>query len=163
MADWGYPEINDSVILTPQNHDQFIRDYEEALIYYHLPNCKYCVIINKFFSELSLEWKERDPRVPFAKFNCSKHIEYCENLAIPVFPFIKFYIRGHPIPYYGKRLKYNLNKFVEDIMKKEPIEINFEKIIDKNFHKETFLVYFGNKNTKTYHYYDLNSKYHLEK
>ena len=60
MADWGYPEIKDSVVLTPQNHEQFLRDYEEALVYYYLPKCKYCIIIDKFFQELALEWKEND-------------------------------------------------------------------------------------------------------
>lgn len=54
MADWGYAEINDVVILTPLNHDQFLRDYEEALVYYHLPKCKYCIIINKFYEKLAL-------------------------------------------------------------------------------------------------------------
>lgn len=103
MADWGYPEINDSVVLTPANHDQFLRDYEEAFVYYYLPKCYYCQVINQFFDELALEWKEKDFRIPFAKFNCIKHVEFCESHAIPVFPFLKFYIRGHPISYYGRR------------------------------------------------------------
>lgn len=60
MADWGYSEINDTVILTPGNHDQFLWDYEEAMVYYYLPKCKYCIVINKFYDEMALEWKEKD-------------------------------------------------------------------------------------------------------
>lgn len=124
MADWGFPEIKDVVILTPLNHDEFLREYEEALVYYTLPECRYCIVINQFYSELALEWKERDPRIPFAKFNCLKHAEFCENLNIPLFPYIKFYIRGHPLIYLEHRNKYALNKFVENILEKEPIQID---------------------------------------
>lgn len=65
---------------------------------------------------MALEWKERDERIPFAKFNCLKHVDFCEQLVIPVFPFLKFYIRGHPIPYYGKRIKHFINEFLEEIL-----------------------------------------------
>ena len=58
MADWGYPEINDSVILTPNNHDNFLNDYEEVLVYYYLPKCKYCKVMDLFFSDLAIDYKE---------------------------------------------------------------------------------------------------------
>lgn len=74
MADWGYPEIDDVVILNPSNHDKFLRDFDEVLVYYFLPDCKYCIVMNRFYSRLALEYKERDQRIPLAKFNCNKHL-----------------------------------------------------------------------------------------
>jgi len=49
MADWGYPEIDDVVILNPSNHDKFLRDFDEVLVYYFLPDCKYCIVMNRFY------------------------------------------------------------------------------------------------------------------
>ena len=60
MADWNYPEIKDVVILNPSNYDHFLSDYEETVIYFYLPECKYCIIMDKFYSSLALEWKENE-------------------------------------------------------------------------------------------------------
>lgn len=60
MADWGYPEIDDVVILNSSNHQQFLNDFDEALVYYHLPKCKHCVEMDKFFGAMALDYKERD-------------------------------------------------------------------------------------------------------
>lgn len=119
-------------------------------------------MIDKFFSELALEWKEREQRIPFAKFNCQKHIEFCESRAIPVFPFIKFYIRRHPIVFLEKRNKFLLNQFVEEILQTEPKSITTSEI--KKYHEEniSFLVFFGKNRGKLFHLYDLNSKIHRE-
>lgn len=55
-------------------------------------------------------------------------MSFCESHTIPVFPFLKFYIRGHPIPYKGKRQKPFLNKFLEDILKVEPQEADLARV-----------------------------------
>lgn len=60
MADWGFPEIDDVVVLTPLNHDEFIQTYDEVMVYYYLPDCKYCKVMDKFYSELALEYKETE-------------------------------------------------------------------------------------------------------
>jgi hypothetical protein len=60
MADWGYPEIDDVVVLKAANHDQFVNDFDEALVYYHLPKCKHCARMDKFFGALALEYKEKE-------------------------------------------------------------------------------------------------------
>lgn len=124
MADWGYAEINDAVILTPGNYESFLREYEEVLVYYYLPDCKYCKVMDEFFNELALEWKERDTRIPFAKFDCSRHLDFCEDHAIPIFPYIKFYIKGHPLVYSGERTQAALDEYIEDILEKTPHKKN---------------------------------------
>ena len=102
-ADWGYQEDDDVIVLTPFNHDSLIREYEEVLVYYYLPECRHCVDMDKFYSNLALEFKETDTRIPFAKFNCVRHMKFCEDKLIPIFPYVKFFIREHPIVYSGKR------------------------------------------------------------
>lgn len=127
MADWNYPEVRDVVILSPLNFDQFLRDYEEALVYFYLPECKYCIVMDKFYSSLALEWKEKEQRIPLAKFNCQRHLSFCEEHAIPSFPYLKMYIRGHPLTYFGKRTKFHLNDFIHHIMNTVPESIDIDQ------------------------------------
>lgn len=162
-ADWGYPEIDDAVVLNPINHDQFIKEYDEVLVYYYLPGCKYCVYMDKFFGDLALEYKEKDDRIPFATFNCNRHINFCANHAIPSFPFVKFYIRGHPLTYYGERNKKNVDNYIKNIMMTVPKtkdEESFKKIINSIERDKLVMFYIGKKTTKPYHIFDLAAKYY---
>ncbi len=166
MADWGYPEIDDIVILNPQNHDEFLEKYEEVFIYYYLPDCKYCILLEKFLPDLALEFKETEKRVPFASLNCNRHMSYCDGHAIPTFPFLKFYIRKHPLTYMGARTKNDIKYYIEDKLYLEPLELNedsFFTLMDRTKNIGIFhAFYFGKKKSKLYHIFDLNFKYHQE-
>lgn len=162
-ADWGYPEIDDAVVLNPINHDQFIKEYDEVLVYYYLPGCKYCVLMDRFFGDLALEYKEKDERIPFATFNCNRHIEFCANHAIPSFPFVKFYIRGHPLSYYGERNKKSVDNYIQNIIQTRPIKIdeeNFKKVVNQNERGKLIMFFVGKVTNKSYHIFDLAAKYH---
>ena len=44
-ADWGYAELNDSIIATPENFGALLENFEEIFVYFHLPDCKHCKVI----------------------------------------------------------------------------------------------------------------------
>lgn len=52
---------------------------------------------------MALNYKEKWPKIPFAKFNCDKHLDFCHSKSIPIFPYLVLYIRKHPIVFQGER------------------------------------------------------------
>lgn len=189
FADWGFPEDNNVVMLDIYNHDRFLKEYEETLVYYFIDDCEHCKNLKPIYSRLGLEYKEKKQRIPLAQFDCTEHTRFCEEKLIPVYPFLKFYVKQHPIQYLGKRTYNALDKYLNYMTTRKPdrtdvanfLEIhqeyynpleldpslftNSELRTEINFRKEktnTVLgVFFGKKsrNRKLFHIFDLYFKY----
>jgi len=188
-ADWGFPEDSDVVMLDIFSHDRFIKEYPEVMVYYHIDDCKHCEEFKPIYSKLALEFKERKNRLPLAQFDCSEHRIFCRDKLIPVYPYLKFFVKEHPLMYHGKRnydqlksyLEYmadrkpdrtNIDSFVSlfehyyhpqelDPSLYDPIELSAE-IKQRNDNKNKVIgVYFGrkNKNKKLFKIFDLYFKY----
>jgi len=122
-AEWGYIEENDVVSLTKATHNNFLKDYEYAVISYMSPNCKTCKDMKVWFHDLALDFKEYETKLPVAMLNCEKYPDFCGQLLIPVFPEIRFYIKEHPISYNGPRNVKYLEKWIKEKLAHTPYEL----------------------------------------
>lgn len=161
-ADWGQPEEEDVVVLTPANFDSFLRQYDEVLVYFYLPNCVHCHKFDKFYPALALQYKEADPRVPFAKFNCKHHVGFCAAKGIPTYPYIKLYIREHPLIYYGSRTRNALREFVANVMERTPLKVTIDQLEVFSHQNKPVVVLIGSKSKTATHTLDLMCKYDKE-
>jgi hypothetical protein len=75
---------------------------------------------------MALSYKERRPRIPFAKFNCDKHLNFCHSKSIPIFPYMVLYIKKHPLVYHGDRTYVEIKKFLENKLNKTPMNANID-------------------------------------
>jgi protein disulfide-isomerase A1 len=164
MADWGYPETKDVVILQRHNHDQFIRDFELKVVQYSSPSCKHCNEFDHSYSKLALYFKDHKSRIPFAKVDCSENEEFCKDHLIPVYPFIKLFIRKHAISYYGPRTEAGLKKFIKTVLLRTPKRVQsldeLQLLTSKVQKGKKYLkiLYFGRIDEKGYHFFDLACK-----
>lgn len=164
MADWGYPEVRDVVILERHNHDQFVRDFEVKVVQYSTSDCIHCHEFDLSYSKLALFFKEHDPRVPLAKIDCSVHEEFCSDHLIPVYPFVKIYVKNHAIPYFGPRSEARLRQFIISILRRSPTTVDSKDILlyskSKSIQgqKRLKLLYFGQNTEKSYSIFDLVCK-----
>ena len=188
-ADWGFPEEDDVVMLDIYNHDKFLNEYEETMVYYFIDDCKHCKEFKPIYSKLALEFKESKKRIPLAQFDCNEHRNFCHEKLIPVYPFVKFYVKGHPVIYTGKREYEPIKKYVKFMMNRKPLKsklVDFWELHDefynpkeidtslftgaelkaeikeRNRRANTVMgVYFGKKtkNKKLYHNFDLYQKF----
>lgn len=188
-ADWGYPEEDDVIMLDIYNHDKFLKEYEEAMVYYFIDDCIHCKELKPIYSRLALEFKETKRRVPLAQFDCNEHRNFCHEKLIPIFPFIKFYVKNHPVIYTGKRTYDDIKKHIKFMIKRRPIKsklVDFWEMHDEYYNPkeiDTSLftgselraeikernrransvigVFFGKKkkNKKLFHTFDLFQKY----
>ena len=120
FADWGFPEDSDIVLLDIFSHDRFLKEYPEVMVYYHIEDCKHCKEFKPIYSKLALEFKERKNRLPLAQFDCSEHRTFCMEKMIPVYPYLKFYVKEHPLLYHGKRTYVALNNYLEYMADRRP-------------------------------------------
>ena len=191
-ADWGFPEDSDIVMLDIFSHDRFIAEYPEAMVYYFIDDCAHCVDFKPIYSRLALDFKETKKRIPLANFDCTEHTSFCSEQLIPVFPFIKFFVKQHPIIYSGKREYKPLHKYLKYMTIRKPDKMKMGDLLelDKEFFnqpeidtslfegeelkaememrlkrsKSVLGVYFGkkSKNNKLFHIYDFYFKYDPE-
>ena len=189
FADWGFPEDSDIVFLDIFSHDRFLKEYPEVMVYYHIEDCAHCKDFKPIYSKLALEFKERKRRLPLAQFDCSEHRTFCMEKMIPVYPYLKFFVKEHPILYHGKRTYEDLKKYLEYMADRRPDRTsvkNFVTLFDqfyfpkeldpslfssdeleaeielRNKNKNSVLgVYFGrkNKNKKLFKVFDQYFKY----
>ena len=163
-ADWGYPEHNDVVTLGKHNHNQFLRDHEIAVILYTTPWCDHCKILEKPYSSLGLYFKDHDDRLPLAKIDCSLNEEFCVYHLIPTYPFVKLFVRMHPISYLGERKEDKLKAFIHGIVAKTPRELKnlsdleAARISRKKQILKSISVFYGNKEQNEFHMFDLSCK-----
>lgn len=87
------------------------------------------MVIETFYSELALFYKEKRPRIPFAKFNCDKHLGYCHSKNIPIYPYLILYIKKHPIVYHGERNKNEIFTFLENTLYINPVFASIDLIL----------------------------------
>ena len=152
MADWGYPERKDVVLLTKQNFDLFLKDYELSVVAFTSAWCDHCKESESELSKLALHYKDHEERVPVAKIDCSKDKEFCIDHLIPSYPFVNIYVRGHPIPFLGKEQnEESLNAFVQSILDNSPQKIStvaqlvssiFSRIVTKSRKEQGISVYY---------------------
>lgn len=189
FADWGFPEDEDVVMLDMFSHDRFIKEFPEVMIHYHIDDCKHCHDLKPIYSKLALEFKERKRRIPLAQFDCSEHRSFCHDKMIPVYPYLKFFVKEHPLLYNGKRTYDALKVYLEYMADRQPDRTtvaSFVGLIDHYYSPEeldpslyeaeelaaevqarnenrnkVIGVYFGrkNKNKKLFKIFDLYFKY----
>jgi hypothetical protein len=80
---------------------------------------------------MALSYKEKRPRIPFAKFNCDKHLNYCHSKNIPIFPYLVLYIKKHPIVFHGERNYKEILNFLESTLNRKPSTAKIENIASK--------------------------------
>jgi len=124
MAEWGYMEENDVVSLTKATHDQFLDDYEFAVITYMSPTCHVCKNMKDWFHDLGLYFKEYKIRTPIAMIDCNNYPEYCRKFNIPVFPEMRLYIKKHPLSYHGERNRESFQKWIEHRLSHVPDKLS---------------------------------------
>ena len=121
MADWGYPEHKDVVILGKHNFDAFLKDFEMALVAFSSQWCDHCKELDSELTKLAIYFKDHEERIPVAKVDCTKQPEFCSDHMVPVFPFLNFYVRGHPIPYLGRhQTEVRLRSHIHSILANSP-------------------------------------------
>lgn len=188
-ADWGYPEEDDAVMLDVFSHDRFLKEYDEVMVYYFIDDCKHCKEFKPTYHKLALEFKEQKRRVPLAQMDCTEHRRFCEEKMIPLFPFVKFFVKKHPILYKGKRSYKAVRAYLKRMTHRRPIRSDLPNFFEmhkqifnpeqldpslfgheelvaeinlRNRRKKTVMgVFFGNrrKNSKLFHMFDLYLKY----
>jgi len=163
-ADWGYPEHNDIVTLGRHNHNQFLRDHEVAVIVYTTPWCDHCKEFEKPYSNLGLYFKDHDDRIPLAKIDCSLNEDFCSDHLIPGYPFIKMFIRMHPIPYLGERKESKVRKFIHRVVAKTPKKLSSLAELEsarkgrKSSKQRSVAIFAGSPSQKEFHMFDLSCK-----
>ena len=170
MADWGFPEDRDVVVLTPVTHEELLRAFDEVLMYYFLPDCDHCINFEDGFHQLALNFKEGDRRLPFAKLDCRAHLEFCHRQALPTFPFLKLFVRGHALVYYGERRPGPLREFVERALARAPATVPLAQLEEAlRAAAGLTMVFVGRRAKEGFHLLDLLSKqdhsavfFHLE-
>jgi hypothetical protein len=163
LADWGYPEHRDVVVLGRHNHDQFLKEYDMALVAYTTAWCEHCKELEVVYSEVALYFKDHHIRVPLARIDCTRNEEFCSEHLIPTYPFIKLYVRKYPISYYGPRTANGIKSFLQRILRRVPATVaSYEEIqamrTTRSRRTTALLLFLGLRNGKDYFYFDLACK-----
>lgn len=135
-ADWGYPEDDDVVMLDVFSHDRFLKEYDEAMIYYFIDDCKHCKEFKPIYHKLGLEFKEQKRRVPLAYLDCTEHRNFCLEKMIPLYPFVKFFVKSHPILYKGPRTYNDIHSYLKKMTYRRPIRTDLPNFLE--LHKQIF-------------------------
>jgi hypothetical protein len=164
LADWGYPEVKEVVILERHSHDQFVRDFEVKVVQYSSSMCGHCKQFDHAYSRTALFFKDYHHRVPFASVDCSTNQEFCSDHLVPVYPFVKVYVRNHAITYFGPRTERALKKFVKHILGRN-LKIVENTDMVSQARKSNIegklrpaILYFGTKTEKQFHMAELLCK-----
>lgn len=159
-AEWGFAEEDDMVILSPAIHDSFIRQFDEVLVYYHSAKCQHCVDVEKDIIRVAAHFKETDPKLPVAKLDCREFASYCHDIALPIFPFLKLFVRQHPMIYFGMRSRRRIVEFVKGVMAKHPQPVALDQLEERLAKETNFTaIYVGSPAKRNFHFFDLVAKY----
>jgi hypothetical protein len=163
LADWGYPEHNDVVVLGRHNHDQFLKDFDMAVVAYTTAWCEHCKELETQYSNAALYFKDHHVRVPLARIDCTRNEEFCSEHLIPSYPYIKLYIRKYPISYYGPRTSKGIQSFLRKILRRTPSPVSsYQDMIAARAvtgqRTRALLMFLGLRNGRDYFYFDLACK-----
>lgn len=143
LADWGYEEENNLIILHSGIHNNILKKFDYILISYEIPRCIHCKRLNKNLSKVAFSFKNYKKRIPFAKFDCKKSSNTCSRLLIPSYPYIKLYYQGHAFDYLGPRTKKHIKKFVKDKVNKGFWRVKDKSVLNKVFAKSEETIIFN--------------------
>lgn len=120
LAEWGYLETRDVVVLTARNFDQFVRDFPVSVIQYGSDHCDRCKDIEKDYSATAVFFKDAEVKVPLAKVDCVADAGLCPDLMIPSYPFVKVHVGSKTVDHQGDIDGRSLKHTIQTVLDKSP-------------------------------------------
>ena len=141
------------IVLTDDNLDQAIAEFDYALIEFYAPWCGHCKKLAPEYAKAAQQLAETNPEIKICKVDATEQKKAAERFEIRGFPTLKFFIKGTsaPIDYEGGRTAPEIVNWLKKKTGPVSAEVNsadqIQEAIDKN---ELVGVFFGSTGSKAY-------------
>jgi len=133
-------------VLTKDNFDNALREFEYALVEFYAPWCGHCQRLAPEYSQAAQKLAETNPEIKLCKVNAEDETDLAERYNIAGFPTIKFLIKGteEPIEYNGGRTASEIIAWLKKKTSSPTVEVasveEAQKVISDN---EVVAFFFG--------------------
>jgi protein disulfide-isomerase A1 len=93
------------LILTDDNFDEVIKQYQFVLVEAYAPWCGHCKNLAPEYALAAKELKSNEPYVPLAKVDATVHKKVADAIGVKGYPTLKWYVNGVANEYGGGRTK----------------------------------------------------------
>ena len=141
---------NDVIALDESNFEEAVKNNKIMFVYFYLPECSMCKVLDSKFSESAGEIK--GDNVVFAKVDCSINLVIKDKYKIKIFPTILFFFNGSWIVYSGGKHKLEMKNFIRKKLYEISTQFNsLTDVINKVKRlNQSYALHIGNEGLEDY-------------
>merc|ERR1712002_1134350 len=100
-------------VLTENNYDQAVKEFEYLLVYFYAPWCGHCKALGPEFVKAGQLLKERDSNIKLGKVDGTEEEGLMDKHSVTGYPTLKLYRRGEMVKYTGGRMAPEMVKWLD--------------------------------------------------
>jgi len=100
-------------VLTENNYDQAVKEFEYLLVYFYAPWCGHCKALGPEFVKAGQLLKERDSNIKLGKVDGTEEEGLMDKHGVTGYPTLKLYRKGEMVKYTGGRMAPEMVKWLD--------------------------------------------------
>jgi protein disulfide-isomerase A1 len=131
-------------VLTKDNFDKALNEFEFALVEFYAPWCGHCQRLAPEYAEAAQKLADSNPEIKLCKVNAEDETDLAEKYNIGGFPTLKFLIKGNeePIEYTGGRTASDIIAWLKKKTSSPTVEVNSVEEAQKQFTDNEVVAFF---------------------
>ncbi|CAM9702692.1 unnamed protein product [Ascophyllum nodosum] len=110
------PENSEVVVLTAETFDAFLEENKFAVVEFYAPWCGHCKKLLPEYTEASIQLKDHEPAIKFAKVDMTEagNKPLASKFGVQGYPTLKIFREGKVYNYQGGRKTQSIMKYLKD-------------------------------------------------